>query len=496
MPFCGMASVFLKATLAFGGVLLVRRFFRNGLSATLRYRIVFSAFAFLPLLAAVELHDSRSALSVLSEPRNASYPSAYGEFGSLKPPALPALRRIRVPKAAIDLIAASWTVVAAALLMRGVVSRVMVSARVRRFPICRNRRWTAPFARALASYGMPGNVRLLEGYVDAPFSVGLFHPAIVVPVSGFTSDAHRYAAILHELAHLRRRDIQSMAFTDLSAAVFWGIPLLRRALRVLDEDREEACDSMALRHGADPAGYAELILELAAGERSAFADGAAGMLGGAKIERRIRAILRSGGMPSSTHPRRSLTALAAAAALLLAIAWVGVPELFAVEGAGAGSLGIRTMRADGVSTFGLFSLAELPRLAPLGGDWTVTQSFGEHAHPLDGRPYLHYGVDLSNGRAGAPVLCTIDGRIVDAGSDAERGNYVEASDGALTVRFYKLQERAVQVGTRVSAGTKVGTVGSTGVSTGPHLHYEIWLRGAALDPAPALRAADADYRGL
>jgi murein DD-endopeptidase MepM/ murein hydrolase activator NlpD len=64
------------------------------------------------------------------------------------------------------------------------------------------------------------------------------------------------------------------------------------------------------------------------------------------------------------------------------------------------------------------------------------------------------------------------------------------------VRFFKLDALNVAAEDRVSVGDVIGTVGRTGIATGPHLHYEIWVRGMALDPAAILKAGGVDYEGL
>lgn len=102
---------------------------------------------------------------------------------------------------------------------------------------------------------------------------------------------------------------------------------------------------------------------------------------------------------------------------------------------------------------------------------------------------LHSGVDLRD-EPGKPVFATGAGVVTAAGPNAGYGNLVEVDHGrGLTTRYGHLSQIAVASGARVRAGDVIGRLGSTGRSTGPHLHYEVRVNGAAVDPERFLRAA-------
>lgn len=100
----------------------------------------------------------------------------------------------------------------------------------------------------------------------------------------------------------------------------------------------------------------------------------------------------------------------------------------------------------------------------------------------------HLGLDFAAGY-GSPVLAALPGRVVSAGVSGGYGNQVllQHPDGTQT-RYGHLSRIGVTVGQTVVAGQVVGAVGSTGVSTGPHLHFEVILGGTPVDPAPWLAA--------
>ena len=90
---------------------------------------------------------------------------------------------------------------------------------------------------------------------------------------------------------------------------------------------------------------------------------------------------------------------------------------------------------------------------------------------------------------GEPVRATATGRVSIAGREGGYGNMVEISHGnGLATRFGHLSEINVKVGQVVRIGEIIGSIGSTGLSTGPHLHYETRIEGEAVDPQKFLRA--------
>ena len=120
------------------------------------------------------------------------------------------------------------------------------------------------------------------------------------------------------------------------------------------------------------------------------------------------------------------------------------------------------------------------------GTGRLTSSYGSRW----GR--LHTGIDLAAG-TGAPISAVAAGAVVTASSEGGYGHVVRVQHDPLTVTVYAhLSEVLVVPGQRVSAGTHVGREGSSGRSTGPHLHFEVRVDGAPVDPLPWLRARGID----
>lgn len=115
---------------------------------------------------------------------------------------------------------------------------------------------------------------------------------------------------------------------------------------------------------------------------------------------------------------------------------------------------------------------------------TVSSTFGLRRHPLLGFTRLHAGVDFA-APPGTPVLAAGDGRVVQAGRNGGYGNWVKiVHSAALSTAYAHLRRIApgIRSGTRVRQSQVIGFVGSTGLSTGPHLHFELERNGKPVDP--------------
>ncbi|MDT0611175.1 M23 family metallopeptidase [Streptomyces lancefieldiae] len=129
-----------------------------------------------------------------------------------------------------------------------------------------------------------------------------------------------------------------------------------------------------------------------------------------------------------------------------------------------------------------------PPVTPL----TITSPFGSREHPLTGVTKLHTGVDFAAPQ-GAPAVAAREGRVVFAAPTTAYGNRVVIDHGTLEGKrlettYSHLSSLEAAVGQTVEAGTLIGRVGSTGLSTGPHLHFEVVFDGYYADPRPWLVA--------
>ncbi|MGI8526690.1 MAG: M23 family metallopeptidase [Pseudolabrys sp.] len=134
------------------------------------------------------------------------------------------------------------------------------------------------------------------------------------------------------------------------------------------------------------------------------------------------------------------------------------------------------------------TLLAVPVRKPVEGDIDMSSPFGARMDPFLRGPAIHTGVDL-RGDTGEPVHVTANGTVVTASWQGGYGNMVEVDHhNGFSTRYGHLSKIEVRVGQRVRIGEVIGLIGSTGRSTGPHLHYETRVNDTAVDPTKFLKA--------
>ena len=141
-----------------------------------------------------------------------------------------------------------------------------------------------------------------------------------------------------------------------------------------------------------------------------------------------------------------------------------------------------------LDTPGLATIA-IPSVEPVD-NLKFTSNFGIRSDPFHGTARMHAGVDIP-GATGTPIYATANGTIARAERAGGYGNLIEVDHGkGIATRYGHLSRILVASGTRVVRGQMIGYMGSTGRSTGPHLHYEVRIDGHAVNPVPFLTTAD------
>jgi murein DD-endopeptidase MepM/ murein hydrolase activator NlpD len=129
-------------------------------------------------------------------------------------------------------------------------------------------------------------------------------------------------------------------------------------------------------------------------------------------------------------------------------------------------------------------LTEIPSIWPVRNRvGRITMFFGQNIHPFTRQYYIHTGIDIATNRYGDPVVSTADGQVVAVEFDTGYGNYIiiRHKHGYYT-RYAHLQSSIARIGQRVQQGEVIGYIGNTGISTGPHLHYEVHIGSDVVDP--------------
>lgn len=121
---------------------------------------------------------------------------------------------------------------------------------------------------------------------------------------------------------------------------------------------------------------------------------------------------------------------------------------------------------------------------PLEG--RISSKFGMRIHPIKQRPMIHKGIDIA-AIEGTPIKAALGGKVTFSGESGGYGNLVIIKNGVYETRYAHCKDLNVKAGDQIKIGDQVGTVGSTGESTGPHLHFETRIEGIAINPEQILQ---------
>ena len=130
-------------------------------------------------------------------------------------------------------------------------------------------------------------------------------------------------------------------------------------------------------------------------------------------------------------------------------------------------------------------LTEIPSIWPIRGNFAhISMKFGQNENPFTGQYYIHKGIDLSTYRQGDPIVATANGQVVAVGFDQDGfgNNVIIRHNYGFYTRYAHMLSFRVQAGQRVQQGEVIGYIGNTGLSTGPHLHYEVHIGSEVVDP--------------
>lgn len=276
--------------------------------------------------------------------------------------------------------------------------------------------------------------------------------------------------VAHERAHLDRRDPSWFLALSLIEAVLWFNPLIRQQGRACRLAAELACDAHVvagaphLRHAYGRALIAAL--------KHMTGTAPSCIAAASSPDRRTYALRLDHIMTQAPRPPK-------AAAWIAAVIALAVP-VTAAQLAFAQTQPPATAPANKAA---LAPAAQPTIVRPV--DAPISAPFGPRIHPpLPGDPKMHEGIDF-DAPLGTPVKAHANGTVSFAGFRYGYGQTVEIDNGGdVTTRYAHLADVSVKAGDSVTAGQVIGSVGSTGRSTGPHLHFELWRDHKPVDPAP------------
>jgi beta-lactamase regulating signal transducer with metallopeptidase domain len=313
-----------------------------------------------------------------------------------------------------------------------------------------------------------------SGEQHSPFTLGAARPVVFLPRAVLEHDDRSLleSVIAHELAHVRRWDDLFLGLQQIISVLYFFNPIAWLSAGRMREESERACDELVIsRGGITPRSYGRSIvtvLRLGLESEPVIAPALGNPL--RKQRARLETIMKV--QLSSTSRLRSLYPLPAAFILGLFL----LPMAEAPTGVGA---------ADAAAA--VVQQSDDVRLSnPLPGS-TITSRFGPAQDPFSDEEIHHDGIDIK-ASPGSEILAPADGLVALATAEysggAGYGTVVLVDHGGGLKTFYAhLDSYSVQEGERVSRGDALGVQGSSGRSTGPHLHFEVWLDGERRDPA-------------
>jgi beta-lactamase regulating signal transducer with metallopeptidase domain len=318
----------LRGALLLGLALAAMPLLRGASAATRRLVIALALGGALVLPAVSALAPAwrvgaRPSFAVLAPPSGEPFaePLVEGDAALAASPRTSASASVRAaaPRRAIDpatALAAVWALGALVVAARLAAGILRARALVRRATPALS--WARAVERARQATGIRADVRV-TGELDAPAVTGVLAPVVLVPRAGEGwSDERRVAVLLHELAHVRRRDCLAQIVGQLACALHWFDPLAWLAASRLRLERELAADDAVIDAGARPSRYAEDLLAIA-GVRAAPAS-ALGMAERSQLAARVTAVVAAGRARRPLSTARAALLVAGSAALLLAVA--------------------------------------------------------------------------------------------------------------------------------------------------------------------------------
>ncbi len=349
------------------------------------------------------------------------------------------------------------------------------------------------------SFPAENGVRYCD-YIDSPMVFGILKPVIYMPQ---TSDPESLRFILaHEKCHIRRGDIYFKLFAFILLSVFWINPFFWIAYRLFTLDMELSCDEAAVEMlGASAKrDYAHTLLSYSVAERTLwmaqtdFAD--------TGTKKRVKNIMKTKKIKLPAIIAGTLVPV-----VIVALCFIKPRFAFADNYTQISSdTAVSSPEVKKDTEASVIGTASLPdtnvesseNTTLSNGIDTNTVSAGDPVlqntdiatwvWPLDstlitrGFSEQHPGVDIAAPMKSA-VYAALPGTVIESGYDSAEGNVLEIKvNDEITYRYSHLDSATVEVGSTVKGGEKIAEVGSTGNSTGPHLHYEIFVNGTSTDP--------------
>lgn len=329
--------------------------------------------------------------------------------------------------------------------------------------------------------------------ISSPLTYGIFRPVILLPKSVDLNNRQQLSYIFqHEFVHICRFDLLTKIVATATLCIHWFNPFVWVLYLLLNRDLELACDEAVIRKSdkLSRADYARTLISLE--EHRSVPSLLFSNFSKNVMEERIVAIMKP----------KKFTLLGAVGALTLVVL-IATGFLTSAQAAEPNQIPDTTKSIDQNETAELEAQAETIRKdnaepeTATGNDVSATSSlkiiwptesisvsltYGNRVHPLTGEIKAVDHICIQ-GEKGDNIYAAISGTVTESTFDTEHGNYVIITNAdGLTTIYAHLQDTFVAVSDTVTAGDVIGTLGATGMATGPNLAFSVVVNGTPVDP--------------
>jgi murein DD-endopeptidase MepM/ murein hydrolase activator NlpD len=295
---------------------------------------------------------------------------------------------------------------------------------------------------------------------------------IFINKEDYRNEGLRDRLLAHELGHAKQKHSLDILLVEFLQAIFWFNPLYHFYGKAIRLNHEYLADSIVLKSFKDVAQYQILLLQF--GNRKQGGELNLACLSNYSLTKKRFKMM--------TQHTSKIAAMVRVAILLPLL--VVTILAFGLNTQASELIESSTNVIIGNIESSIFQ-ENTPEILPLAEEdvLKVTSNFGMRKDPISGDQKMHYGIDFS-AQTGKPVVASASGTVEKAESLAGGyGKYIQIKhDGQYQTLYAQLSEINVEVGDKVEKGQVIGKVGSTGHSTGPHLHYEVIKDGKRVDP--------------
>ena len=304
----------------------------------------------------------------------------------------------------------------------------------------------------------------VSNLANSAFNSGYFHPAIILPFSYLQFNEEELDIIIaHECAHIKRYDNLKLLLQYIIQSVFFFHPLVWIGAKQMNLSREQTCDTMVIKKGkVAPFFYGSVLINsLRQAQIPALKTGFNLYKSFMKI--RLKTLTRSRKM------KKSILLIIATAAIIISLFSWGYSQK------------VKTQSKTQTSTEQNITEVKQAFIQPLKTG-KVSSRFGMRKHPIFKITKMHNGIDIAAPK-GTPIYATADGLVSFADRNGGYGKVIIINHAGGWQTFYaQLSKIKVVEGQEIKRGQEIGLVGSSGLSTAPHLHYELRKDGKSVNP--------------